>query len=315
MKAFVVIRLFSAMLMGGLATAREDAAFSASMYESGAVMHQIMEKKFVSPSISESMLLLTMKQADWAELERQGLMNQSLYPSIKAKAPCTDGKSVAIPGNARFTFRCDNVDLYDFKSHKDLGSQKGWGSSSWGWTSPEGREFIAVGQQDGAAFAEITSEGKLVYLGRLPKFSQDSIWREIRAFKNYMVIASEAEGHGIQIFDMNKLLKVDPASPKVFEQTEMTGHFTDLPVGRSHNIVVNEESNYVFSVGFEPRTGECRSGIIFINMTDPSNPQKTGCAPQAGYVHDAQCLTYKGPDTQYVNREICYGYNERNLVM
>lgn len=96
------------------------------------------------------------------------------------------------------------MDLYDFRSHVDLGSPTGEGSSSWGWTSDDGREFVAIGQSDGAAFVEISSEGKLVYLGRLPQYSVPIIWREIRAYKNYMIIGSEAVGHGIQIFDMTK---------------------------------------------------------------------------------------------------------------
>lgn len=82
------------------------------------------------------------------------------------------------------------IDFYDFKSHADLGSPMGGGSSSWGWTSPDGREFVAVAQRDGAAFAEINKEGKLVYLGRLPQYTtaQPSLWRELRGYKNYIVI-------------------------------------------------------------------------------------------------------------------------------
>lgn len=62
----------------------------------------------------------------------------------------------------------NQIDLLHFLSHAELGSTRGVGSSSWGWTSEDGREFVAIGQQDGAAFAEITAEGKLSYLGRLP---------------------------------------------------------------------------------------------------------------------------------------------------
>lgn len=99
------------------------------------------------------------------------------------------------------------IDLYNFKSHASLGSKIGEGSSSWGWTSPEGREFIALGQADGAAFVEITKEGKLVYLGRLPQTTgaKPAIWREIRGFKDYVIIGSESDTHGIQIFDMRKV--------------------------------------------------------------------------------------------------------------
>lgn len=91
------------------------------------------------------------------------------------------------------------MDLYDFKSHSALGSFGGEGSSSWGVVLEGGREFVAIGQQDGTAFAEISSEGKLVYLGRLPQQSVWSIWREIRSYKNYMIIGSEAVGHGVQV--------------------------------------------------------------------------------------------------------------------
>jgi choice-of-anchor B domain-containing protein len=242
-------------------------------------------------------------------------MNPYLAPNITRNSQCEDGTASIIKGNPKWTFRCNNIDLLDYRSHKDLGSRMGFGSSSWGWTSPEGREFMAVAQQDGAAFMEIASDGKIKYLGRLPQHSKPSIWREIRGFKDYMVIGSEAEGHGIQIFDMKKLLDIDPATPKVFTQDALTGHYDELPVGKTHNVVVNEEADFIYSVGAVPRFDECKSGLIFINMTDPANPKNEGCAPQAGYVHDAQCLIYRGPDTRYVGREICYAYNEQHLVM
>lgn len=58
---------------------------------------------------------------------------------------------------------------------------------------------------DGTAFAEVTKEGKLSYLGRLPQYSVPSEWREIRGHNDLMIIGSEAQGHGIQIFDMKKV--------------------------------------------------------------------------------------------------------------
>lgn len=208
------------------------------------------------------------------------------------------------------------MDLLDFKSHADLGSFVGEGSSSWGWVSADGREFAAIGQADGTAFAEITPKGKLVYLGRLPQQSVFSIWREIRVFHDYMIIGSEAVGHGIQIFDMKKLLDISPSNPKNFStKTDLTGLFTQLPVGRTHNVVTNEERNYIVSVGAAPRNSTCRAGLIFIDMTDPTKPTTPGCAGQDGYVHDAQCVVYRGPDTRYYDRDICYGYNEDTLTI
>lgn len=208
------------------------------------------------------------------------------------------------------------IDFYDFVSHADLGSSTGEGSSSWGWTSDDGREFVVVAQADGAAFAEITSEGKLVYLGRLPQYSTESIWREIRGYKNYIVVGSEASQHGVQVFDWTKLLDIDPASPVTFSnEQDLTSHFNGLPRGSTHNIVVNEEKEYAIAVGAVPRNTGCSSGLIFIDLSDPTNPKSPGCAAGDGYVHDAQCIVYRGPDTRYNGKEICYGYDEDTLTM
>lgn len=131
------------------------------------------------------------------------------------------------------------MDYYDFKTHADLGSRRGQGSNTWGWVSDDGREFVAVGQEDGTAFAEITKEGKIVYLGRLPQQSSVSRWREMKSYREYMVIGSEAVNHGVQFFDMKKLLSIDPQSPRTFSTTrDLAGFFNDLPSGRSHNVVV-----------------------------------------------------------------------------
>lgn len=91
------------------------------------------------------------------------------------------------------------------------------GSSIWGITL-EGREFAIIGQADGAAFAEVVGkgwwnyvpyigkkEGTLDYIGRLPQHSVPIIWREIKTYKHYAIIGSEAVGHGIQIFDLRKV--------------------------------------------------------------------------------------------------------------
>ncbi len=95
----------------------------------------------------------------------------------------------------------------------------------------------------------------------------------------------------------------------------MTGWWNELPVGRTHNIVINEEKEYAVAVGAQPRTSECASGLIFIDLKDPSSPKTLGCASGDGYVHDAQCLVYRGPDRKYSGRDICYGYNEDTLTM
>ena len=104
-----------------------------------------------------------------------------------------------------------------------------------------------------------------------------------------MVIGSELEGNGIQIFDMNKLLDLDEESiPVTFSNDkDLTGHFNaTLPIGSVHNVVVNEEGNYGVAVGARPRDVGCKSGLQFFSLDDPSNPQDLGCNGDDGYVHD-----------------------------
>jgi hypothetical protein len=90
------------------------------------------------------------------------------------------------------------MDMYDFMNHADMGGPEGRGSSSWGWTSRNGREFGIVGQFSGAAFVEVLKNGKLQYMGRLPAQSEGSRWREIRVLNDYVIIGSEAVGHNVQ---------------------------------------------------------------------------------------------------------------------
>ena len=74
---------------------------------------------------------------------------------------------------------------------------------------------------------------------------------------------------------------------------------------------MNEETGFVYSVG----SHTCTSGLHVVDVRDPLNPQFAGCFGQDGYVHDAQCVIYKGPDADYQGQEICFCYNENTLTI
>ncbi|KAI0873338.1 hypothetical protein GGS24DRAFT_400728 [Hypoxylon argillaceum] len=301
-----VVNAAAIVAFASLVLAKEkpvDEELSRTVYQSGLRHMEIMDHK----------------ESFWASRREQGIFDSTQYKSMAAavpSVPCVNGLAELQPGNALYTFNCSGIDLYDFQSHANLGSPTGEGAGSWGWTSPDGREFMAIGQSDGAAFLEITAQGKISYLGRLPKYSaaQPSLWREMKGYKNYMVIGSEATNHGVQFFDMTKLLTLDPAKPKTFSDADAY-HFAGLPTGRSHTVQVNEEKNYAVASGSQPRTDKCKSGLIFIDLTDMKNLKSPGCASADGYVHDAQCLVYRGPDAKYNGTDICYGYNEDTLTI
>ncbi|KAF3349715.1 hypothetical protein VD0002_g6928 [Verticillium dahliae] len=282
---------------------------AAELYDSGVIHEQMMARKM----------------AHWTAEFEAGLLQSSKWPRLNY-TKCVNGYAEAIKGDPLHKFKCKNIDLYDFINHSELGSPNSdasfrTGSSAWGWTDPEsGREFVTSGMYDGAAFLEVLPEGRLLHLGFLPSYAPTgprSLWKEIRSYKNYMLIGSELEGHGIQIFDMRKLLtiKASDAPVRFSNDKDLTGHFADLPVGRSHNVVINEEANYGVAVGAAPRNGTCQAGLIFFDLTDPSKPTRLGCNGEDGYVHDAHCLIYRGPHKKYEGRDICYGYNEDTLTI
>jgi choice-of-anchor B domain-containing protein len=295
-----------------LPIAVQAAQFSKSEYASGAIHQKLMK----------------LKADQWDHDVAEGKQDSRQWKSWKSwkkgswgsgkdkRIKCKDGLAVVEQGNANQTFRCNNMDLYDFVNHADMGGPEGQGSSSWGWTARNGREFGIVGQFSGAAFVEILKDGQIQYMGRLPAQSVGSRWREIRVLNDYVIIGSEAVGHNVQIFDMKKLLDVSPDSPKTFDpKTDLVGLWDELPIGRTHNVVVDWDNEYILAVGAQPRNQTCKAGLQYIDLANPGKPTSPGCASQDGYVHDAQCVTYNGPDRKFRGRNICIGYNEDTVTV
>ena len=52
-----------------------------------------------------------------------------------------------------------------------------------------------------------------------------------------------------------------------------------------------------------------------IDASDPLNPTFVSCFGGDGYVHDAQCVIYHGPDIEYQGHEICFCYNAEHLTV
>ncbi|RFN48425.1 regulatory p domain-containing protein [Fusarium flagelliforme] len=248
-----------------------------------------------------------LRQRKTALFEKQaasGVFDKDRY-KVASSTACVDGKAGG--------YSCNNVDMKGFLRHQDLGSRTRVGNDVWGWTHSSGREFALVGQSDGTAFAEVHKDGSLTYVGRLPTQTVASSWRDIKVIGNYAYIGSEAADHGLQIFDLTKLIKADPKNPPTYSVSrDLTAHFTGF--GSSHNIVANEATNLIAAVGTEYSL-KCRAGLWMIDVSNPSRPQDAGCVSNDGYVHDAQCIIYRGPQKGYQGKEICFNYNEDALTI
>ncbi|MBT3588566.1 MAG: choice-of-anchor B family protein [Flavobacteriaceae bacterium] len=213
-----------------------------------------------------------------------------------AQTPCENGMA----GD----YHCNGYDLQSFISLAELDTDRG--NDSWGWTDPDnGDEYAIMGVKNGTVFIDISDPINPIYLGKLPTHTDNSTWRDIKVYQNYAFIVSEASNHGMQIFDLTHLRDV-ANPPETFTED---AHYYGF--GSSHNLVINEETGYAYSVGDNTYSG----GAHFIDISNPLNPIAAGGYSDDGYTHDAQVVIYNGPDTDYTGREIYIGSNEDKVVI
>jgi len=243
----------------------------------------------------------------------------ALPATAQTSAVCSNGfatLSTTVP-NSRTSgpFACNGVDLLAFLPSCSGSTScttgplsSGRGNDIWGWTDPTtNREYALVGMVNGTVFVDVTVPTAPEVLGRVVSHNgSSSTWRDIKVYANHAFIVSEASGHGMQVFDLTRLrgLTADPA--RTFEPDARYAG-----VSNSHNIVINEDSGYAYLVG----TNTCSGGLHMVDIRTPTAPVSAGCFAEDGYTHDAQCVIYAGPDTQYTGREICFASNEDTVTI
>ena len=209
-------------------------------------------------------------------------------------------------------YPCNGYDLISYMSLEDLTPVTGGnlsGNDSWGWTDPTtNKEYALVGLNSHAAFVDISNPVAPVLIGILPTATVNSSWRDIKVYQNHAFIVSEANNHGMQVFDLTRLRSVS-SPPEIFSADF---HFTEF--GSAHNIFINETSGYAYVVGTN-RGGPFSGGALFINIQNPISPISEGGFAAGGYSHDVQVINYTGPDSDHTRKEILVGSNENEVVI
>ncbi len=192
----------------------------------------------------------------------------------------------------------------------------------WGWTDPRtNKEWALVGRLDGTSFVDITNPTRPISVADLPLTdgARPAAWRDIKVYKDHAFIVSDGAGpHGMQVFDLTRLRTLAPQANGRPVKIQFDALYKEI--ASAHNIVINEESGYAYSVGSSAGGTTCGGGLHMIDIRDPKQPKFAGCFADnqtgragTGYSHDAQCVTYKGPDKRYKGREICIGSNENSI--
>jgi choice-of-anchor B domain-containing protein len=260
----------------------------------------------VTGSLMQAQHLMREKLSQWEECFEEGECGKIRKAS--GRVNCEDGMAGE--------FQCSGVDMLAFIPFQDLGCIAN-SNDIWGWTREgdvdAGHEIAIHCCTSGTSFVDISNPEEPVVLAYLPGVGSPSSWRDAKVYQGRVYIISEASNHGMQVYDMHGL-------PSRASQEGRSGPPPTIEVtfwysehGSSHNIYINEETGFAYSIG--SRT--CAGGLHIIDLSTPDLPVFDSCFSNDGYTHDVECIVHngKGKNAKYAGHEICYAYNENSLTI
>lgn len=139
----------------------------------------------------------------------------------------------------------------------------------WGYVAPNGKEYALLGATTGLAVVDCTDPTNPIERGFFPW--QNSSWREIRSYRQYVYVCTEAAG-GFQIVDLTNA-----------DAPVSLGIFGASYFNNAHNLGVDVGAGKLYLVG-------CNTGTaVFDLAVNPANPPFIGYAlgsGQSNYIHD-----------------------------
>jgi choice-of-anchor B domain-containing protein len=230
--------------------------------------------------------------ADQADMDKDGTGDACGCASMKVT--CTAGMAGPYP--------CSGIDMLARIAVADFGARSG--NAVWGGVESKNKRDIAVvGLDNGTGFVDVTNPACPIQLGVMPSTTGRSATRDVKVIGDYALAVAEIQNHGMQVFDL-RTLPTEASKAMVMPMVTYKGTSSDV-VSNAHDIAVNEETKFVYIVGAR----SCSGGLHMVDFHDPMQPKFVGCGNTGYYVHDAQCVVYKGPDKEHVGRELCVTYN------
>jgi len=185
-------------------------------------------------------------------------------------------------------FDSDNVQLMSWLSLSDFGNPNN-ASDCWGYTSPSGREYALLGLRTSMVVVEITNPSSPSIIGYVSHSS--SLWADVKVYQDVAYVSNE-NGGGIDVIDLSQ---VDSGIVTLSQRMTTGG------VSSSHNLVVDEQSGFLYLAGGSINGGR----LVAYDLSNPLIPVIKGQMNSGSGLHDAHVVTYtSGP---YSGRQICFG--------
>jgi choice-of-anchor B domain-containing protein len=160
----------------------------------------------------------------------------------------------------------------EYKSHVEYNEAL---NDIWGYTAPDDREYALVGLQQGVSIIDVTDTENPVIKGYAA--GPSSTWRDIKTWGEYAYVTNET-GAGLLVIDLSNLPNELTIDDYFYWEPEIPS--LNGTLSAAHNIFIDE-----FGFAILAGTNLNGGGLIFIDVTDPGNPQYAG-AGAATYSHD-----------------------------
>ena len=154
----------------------------------------------------------------------------------------------------------------------------------------DGKEYALVGTYEGMVIVDVTNPDAPKKLKLIP--AAQSLWREIKVYKNYAYITTEAGGQGLQIADLSAL----PDTNVIYKDYK-GGDSILTTISNIHSLHIDTTKRFVYLFGGRSQlsTGASVNGATILDLKDPWNPKFIGYYNKT-YIHDG-----------YVNNDTLYG--------
>lgn len=212
--------------------------------------------------------------------------------------PCVDGSAGGFP--------CRSIDLLARVSTTGNGTVRAVET----WTDPvDGTEYAMVLVTIGTLFYDISDPtnpilvAKMRYaLGCCVSYATDVAIYDDHAF----IVGFQGEkGREMQVFDLARLRDVT-TPPVDFEHDAIYSGFES-----ASKVTANPDTGFLYT----GRTDTCSNGMQMIDVTTPTSPTSAGCWDTSGAIDMAQCVVWRGPDPDYLDRELCFAANADALLI
>jgi len=138
-------------------------------------------------------------------------------------------------------------------------------SDIWGWTAPDGREFVYVGEHAGIWFLEVTDPTNIREIGHWS--APASSWRDFTNLGPYVYSVSEHHS-GVRVIDMR-----NPSSPVDLGTVETR------TIRRGHNISADPATNHLYVSG-------TNQGLVILDASQSRTRPRVVATWNTTYTHD-----------------------------